>query len=58
MTIGYGDLYPINNFGKPFFIFWSLLAVPILTVLINTIGDTIIQKLKELALWVESDLRE
>lgn len=39
LTIGYGDFYPQTNSGKPSFVFWSLLALPTLTVLIGTIGD-------------------
>ncbi|KAH8811241.1 TOK2 potassium channel [Xylogone sp. PMI_703] len=38
-TIGYGDFYPTSNFGKVFFVFWSLLAVPILTNLVTAMGE-------------------
>lgn len=38
-TIGYGDLFPTSNFGKVFFIFWSLLAIPVLTNLVTVIGN-------------------
>lgn len=38
-TIGYGDYTPTTNFSKVFFIFWSLLAIPILTNLVTVIGD-------------------
>lgn len=40
-TIGYGDYFPTSNFGKVFFIFWSLLAIPILTNLVTAIGKLI-----------------
>lgn len=41
LTIGYGDFYPQTNSGKPAFVFWSLLALPTLTVLIGSIGDAV-----------------
>lgn len=28
LTIGYGTPFPQSNAGKPFFVIWSLLAVP------------------------------
>lgn len=41
-TIGYGDLTPVSPCGKAFFVFWSLLALPTMTVLISNAGDTIV----------------
>ncbi|KAE8330599.1 hypothetical protein BDV39DRAFT_202007 [Aspergillus sergii] len=38
-TIGYGDFYPTSNFGKVFFVFWSLLAIPVLTNLVTAMGE-------------------
>lgn len=46
LTIGYGDLSPTSNAGKPFFILWSLLAVPTMTILISDMGDTVIASFK------------
>lgn len=42
LTIGYGDLSPRSNAGKPFFVVWSLVAVPTMTILISDMGDTVI----------------
>lgn len=46
LTIGYGDLSPKSNAGKPFFIVWSLIAVPTMTILISDLGDTVISSFK------------
>ena len=46
LTIGYGDLSPRSNAGKPFFIVWSLIAVPTMTILISDMGDTVIASFK------------
>lgn len=52
LTIGYGDFYPQSNSGKAFFVFWSLLAVPSLTILISNMGDTIVKAIENLTIWV------
>ena len=52
LTIGYGDYFPQSNSGKPFFVFWSLLAVPALTILISNMGDTVIKGVKDFTLWL------
>lgn len=52
LTIGYGDFYPQSNSGKPFFVFWSLLAVPSLTILISNMGDTIVKGIRDVTLWI------
>lgn len=52
LTIGYGDFQPVSNSGRAFFVFWSLLAVPTLTVLISDMGDTIVQAIADLTNWV------
>ena len=46
LTIGYGDLAPKSNAGKPFFIVWSLVAVPTMTILISDMGDTVVASYK------------
>jgi potassium channel subfamily K, other eukaryote len=52
LTIGYGDIFPESNAGKPFFVFWSLLAIPSLTILISNMGDTIVKGFRDFTLWV------
>lgn len=52
LTIGYGDFSPSSNSGKPFFVFWSLLAVPTLTILISNMGDTIVKGVRDLTLYL------
>ena len=52
LTIGYGDLEAQSNSGRPFFVLWSLLAVPALTVLIGDLSDTIVLGVSELTDYV------
>lgn len=52
LTIGYGDFYPQSNAGKSFFVFWSLLAIPSLTILISNMGDTIVKFVRDLTIWI------
>lgn len=52
LTIGYGDFYPQDNAAKPVFVFWSLLALPTLTVLIGAIGNSISEGISTLTLWL------
>lgn len=52
MTIGYGDRTPNSNAGKSFFVFWSLLALPTMTVLISNAGDTVVKFVKDATLRV------
>lgn len=35
LTVGYGDLAPKSNAGRSFFVVWSLIAVPTMTILIS-----------------------
>jgi potassium channel subfamily K, other eukaryote len=46
LTVGYGDFSPRSNAGKPFFIVWSLIAIPTMTILISGMGDTVIVAFK------------
>ncbi|KKA22952.1 Potassium channel [Rasamsonia emersonii CBS 393.64] len=49
LTIGYGDFYPMSNWGRSFFVFWSLSAVPTMTIFISNLGDTFVKKFKDFA---------
>ncbi|MCJ1463066.1 Potassium channel [Pseudocyphellaria aurata] len=40
------------NSGKPFFVFWSLLAVPTLTILISNMSDTVIKVIRDLMIYL------
>lgn len=42
LTIGYGDFAPKSSPGKPLFILWSLVAVPITTLLILQMSSTVV----------------
>ncbi|KAI1496671.1 hypothetical protein F5X99DRAFT_399528 [Biscogniauxia marginata] len=46
-TVGYGDITPVSNPAKAFFVFWSLLALPTTTVLISNAGDTVVKTIKD-----------
>ncbi|KAL8971161.1 MAG: hypothetical protein Q9183_001184 [Haloplaca sp. 2 TL-2023] len=48
LTIGYGDFTNFSNSGKPAFVFWSLLAVPTLTIVISNMGDTVVKAIRDL----------
>ncbi|KAK4891032.1 hypothetical protein LTR27_010363 [Elasticomyces elasticus] len=52
LTIGYGDRNPKSNAGRAFFVLWSLLAVPSLTILISNMGDTIVKGFSDLTLLI------
>ncbi|RYO89413.1 hypothetical protein DL764_008581 [Monosporascus ibericus] len=46
-TIGYGDVTPVSNGAKSFFVFWSLLALPTMTVFLSNAGDTIVKVIRD-----------
>ncbi|KAF2150403.1 voltage-gated potassium channel [Myriangium duriaei CBS 260.36] len=52
LTIGYGDFYPQSFSGKAFFVLWTLLAVPTLTILISDMSDTVVAAFSNLTMWV------
>jgi potassium channel subfamily K len=45
LTIGYGDYSPKSNAGKPFFVVWSLVAIPTMTILVSDMGDTVVSSI-------------
>lgn len=47
LTIGYGDLAPKSNAGRPFFVVWSLIAIPTMTLLVSAMGNTIVRNWEE-----------
>ncbi|KAK2749373.1 Potassium channel [Myotisia sp. PD_48] len=51
LTIGYGDVVLGQTWGKPFFVFWSLLSVPTMTILISHMGDTIARVFHDAAIF-------
>ncbi|KAE8337178.1 hypothetical protein BDV24DRAFT_177917 [Aspergillus arachidicola] len=46
LTIGYGDITPTTNAAKPFFVVWSLIAIPTMTSLISEMSNTIVAVFK------------
>ncbi|KAF3909757.1 hypothetical protein AA313_de0209991 [Arthrobotrys entomopaga] len=50
LTIGYGDLSPQSNAGKAFFLLWSIWSVPTITILISSMGSTVIQNFQNATL--------
>ncbi|KAJ5952071.1 Ion transport 2 [Penicillium vulpinum] len=46
LTIGYGDFTPQSNAGRPFFVVWSLIAIPTMTMLISEMSDTVVASFK------------
>lgn len=52
LTIGYGDFYPNSSAGKPFFVLWSLISIPAMTVLISNMGDTVVKLVQDVTVWI------
>ncbi|KAL1840320.1 hypothetical protein VTJ49DRAFT_573 [Mycothermus thermophilus] len=51
-TIGYGDLTPISNAGKSFWVFWAMTALPTMTVFISDASDTVVRLIRDGTDWV------
>ncbi|KAL1608046.1 Potassium channel [Paraconiothyrium brasiliense] len=41
-----GDLAPKSSAGRCFFVIWSLIAVPTMTILVSDLGDTVVEKFR------------
>jgi potassium channel subfamily K len=52
LTIGYGDITPQSNPCRPFFIVWSLVAIPTMTILISKMSDTVLEGVNDATNWV------
>lgn len=52
LTIGYGDITPTTNGARPFFIVWSLFAIPTMTILISKMSDTVMEGVDNATNWI------
>ncbi|KAH6685052.1 ion channel protein [Plectosphaerella plurivora] len=50
LTLGYGDRTPISPAGKSFFVLWTMLALPTMTIMISNAGDTVVLAIKNATL--------
>lgn len=41
LTTGYGDFSPTTSIGRSFFVIWALAAIPMMTLLISSVGDAL-----------------
>ncbi|KAL0637205.1 hypothetical protein Q9L58_003855 [Maublancomyces gigas] len=55
ITIGYGDYTVGTDAGRALFILWSFMAVPLMTILVSSVGDTIISTLQKTGVKEEED---
>lgn len=42
LTIGYGDYAPSSGAGRAFFVFWALGAIPLMSAILSTVGDSLL----------------
>lgn len=50
ITIGYGDFAPKTGAGRAFFVCWSLAAVPLMSAILSTVGDSLFDLAKSAGL--------
>lgn len=41
LTTGYGDYAPKTSVGRSFFVIWAVAAIPMMTILISSLGDAL-----------------
>lgn len=41
LTIGFGDIYFKSNAGKTFFVVWSLIGIPVITIFISNLAEAL-----------------
>lgn len=51
ITIGYGDLAPKTPLGRSFFVSWAVGAVPLMTILVSNVGDTLFVMCNDMTAW-------
>lgn len=54
LTIGYGDFAVRSNIGRPIFVFWGLLAIPTMTILIASMGATVLILIKGIIVRIDA----
>lgn len=51
ITIGYGDFAPKTSLGRVFFVSWAVGAVPLMTILVSNVGDTLYAVCNDITAW-------
>ncbi|RCK59376.1 Outward-rectifier potassium channel TOK1 [Candida viswanathii] len=51
ITIGYGDYAPKKSLGRVFFVSWAVGAVPLMTILVSNVGDTLYVMCNDITAW-------
>ncbi|GAV51211.1 hypothetical protein ZYGR_0AD03940 [Zygosaccharomyces rouxii] len=56
ITIGYGDFAPKTGAGRAFFVCWSLAAVPLMSAILSTVGESLFDLAKSADLTISKKL--
>ena len=51
ITIGYGEFAPKTSLGRVFFVSWAVGAVPLMTILVSNVGDTLYVVCNDMTAW-------